>query len=111
MEAYLVVVRKMEKHFLGLELQHVPSGTNKEANDITKRASKRQPQEPGIFEERLIKPLAAPPAAEPALPQEGLPPVPLSGAPTCGPTSGACLLHVLEPQEGCWTEEFRAYLL
>ena len=40
MEAYLVEVRKMEKHFLGLELQHVPSGTNKEANDTTKRASK-----------------------------------------------------------------------
>ena len=28
MEAYLTEVRKMEKRFLGLELQHVPRGTN-----------------------------------------------------------------------------------
>ena len=44
MEAYLAQVRKMEKQFLGLELQHVPRSTNKEADDITKRASKRLPQ-------------------------------------------------------------------
>ena len=36
MEAYLAEVRKMENQFLGLELQHVPRGTNKEADDITK---------------------------------------------------------------------------
>ena len=45
MEAYLKEVRKIEKQFLGLELQHVPRGTNKEADDIDKRASKRLPQE------------------------------------------------------------------
>ena len=55
----------MEKQFWGLELQHVPRGTNKEANDIAKRALRRQPQEPSVFEERLFKPSAAPPAAEP----------------------------------------------
>ncbi|XP_040253913.1 uncharacterized protein [Aegilops tauschii subsp. strangulata] len=100
----------MEKQFLGLELQHVPHGTNKEADDITKRASKRQPQEPGVFEERLFKPFAVPPAAESAPPREELPPPPASGAPARGPTSGVRLLLALEPQEGCWTEEFRAYL-
>ena len=68
MEAYLVEVHKMEKQFLGLELQHVPCGTNKEAGDIAKRASKRQPQEPGVFEERLFKSSAAPLVAELALP-------------------------------------------
>ena len=36
MEAYLVEVRKIEKQFLGLELQHVPRDTNKEAEDIAK---------------------------------------------------------------------------
>ena len=39
MEAYLEEVRKIEKLLLGLELQHVPRGTNKEADDIAKRAS------------------------------------------------------------------------
>ena len=52
---------KMEKQFLGLELQHVPRGTNKEADDIARRASKQLPQEPGVFEERLFKPSATPP--------------------------------------------------
>ena len=41
MEAYLAEVCKMEKQFLGLELQHVPCGTNKEADGIGKRASCR----------------------------------------------------------------------
>ena len=40
MEAYLAEVRKMERHFLCLELQHVPRGTHKVADDIAKRASK-----------------------------------------------------------------------
>ena len=106
MEAYLAEVRRMEKQFWGLELQHVPRGTNQEADDIAKRVSRRLPQEPGIFEERLFKPSAAPPAAEATLPQEELPPTPTSGAPACGPTSGVRLLLALKPQEGCWTEEF-----
>ncbi|XP_020150437.1 uncharacterized protein [Aegilops tauschii subsp. strangulata] len=100
----------MEKQFPDLELQHVPRGTNKEADEIAKRASKRQPQEPGVFEERLFKPSATPPTAEPVPPREELPSPPTSGAPACGPTSGARLLLPLEPQEGCWTEESKAYL-
>ena len=39
MEAYLAEVRRMEQQFWGLALQHVPRGTNQEADDITKRAS------------------------------------------------------------------------
>ena len=73
MEAYLAEVRKMEKQFLGLELKHVPCGTNKEADDIAKRASKRQPQEPGVFEEQLFKPSATPPLSRTAQPREELP--------------------------------------
>ncbi|XP_073367884.1 uncharacterized protein [Aegilops tauschii subsp. strangulata] len=84
MEAYLEEVRKMEKWFLGLELQHVPRGTNKEADDIAKRASRRLPQEPGVFEEQLFKPSAAPPTAAPAPPKEDLPQAPVTGAPACG---------------------------
>ncbi|XP_073358113.1 uncharacterized protein [Aegilops tauschii subsp. strangulata] len=109
----------------GLKAAHVSRGTNKEADDIAKRAFRHQPQEPGVFEERLFKPSAAPPAAGTASPQEELPllrdphrlsrssppPAPLSGTPARGPTSGARLLLALEPQEGCWSEEFKAYLL
>ena len=90
----------MEKHFWGLELQHVPRGTNQEANDIAKRVSRRLPQEPGIFEERLFKPSAAPSLSSTMQPREELPQPPATGAPARGPTSGACLLLALEPQEG-----------
>ena len=60
MEAYLGKLPKIDKELSGLELQHVPRGTNQEADDIAKRASRRLPQEPGVFEERLFKPSALP---------------------------------------------------
>lgn len=103
--------RKMQKQFLGLELRYVPRGTNKEADDIATRASKRQPQEPGVFEERLFKPSAAPPLSRATQPREELPQPPASGAPACGPTSGTRLLLALDPQEGYWTKEFKEYLI
>ena len=101
MEAYLAEVRKMEKQFSGLELQHMPRGTNNEADDITRRASKRQPQEPGVFEERLFKPSATPSLSNATQPREELPQPPATGALACGPTSGARLLLAPEPQEEC----------
>ena len=49
-------------------------------------------------------------SASTAQPRGELPQPPASGAPVCGPTSGARLLLVLEPQEGCWIMELRSYL-
>ena len=92
-------------------MQHVPRGTNQEADDITRRASRRLPQEPGIFEERIFKPSATPSLSSTAQPREELPQPPATGAPACGPTSGARLLLVLEPQGGCWTKQFKEYLM
>ncbi|XP_020188219.1 uncharacterized protein [Aegilops tauschii subsp. strangulata] len=109
--ALLVASRKLHHYFQGHPIKHVLRGTNKEADNIAKRASRHLPQEPGVFEERLFKPSTAPPSAEPAPPREDLPQAPPSGAPAYGPTSGARLLLALEPREGCWTEEFKAYLL
>ncbi len=88
----------------------MPHGTNQEANDIAKRASRRLPQEPGVFEERLFKPSAMPSLSGAAQPREELPQPPASGAPACGPASGARLLLTMEPQEGCWIMELRSYL-
>ena len=78
MEAYLAEVRKMEKQFCGLELQHVPRGTNQVADDIAKRASRRLPQEPGVFEEQLFKPSAVPSLSSTTQPREELPQPPAS---------------------------------
>ena len=94
-----------------MELQHVPRGTNQEADDIAKRASRRLPQEPGVFEEWLFKPSTVPSLSSMAQPREELPQPPASGAPVCGPASGACLLLALEPQEGCWIPELQNYLM
>ena len=55
-------------------------------------------------------PRQAPSLSSTAQPREELPQPPASGAPACGPTSAACLLLALEPQEGCWTAEFKDYL-
>ena len=89
----------------------MPCGTNKEDDDIARRASKWLPQEPGVFEERLFKPSAAPSPAEPVPSLEELLQPSALGAPAYGPTLGVCLLLALEPQEGCWIEEFKAYLM
>ena len=97
MEAYLAEVQRMEKQLWGLEFQHVPRGTNQEADYIAKRASRQLPQDPGVFEERLFKPLAAPSLSSTTQPREELPQSPASGAPACGPASGARLLLALEP--------------
>ena len=81
-----------------------------EADDIARRASKRQPHERSIFEERLFKPSATPPLSRATQPREELPQPPASGAPACGLTSGARLLLALEPQEGCGAKGFKVYL-
>ena len=88
----------------------MPRGTNKEDDDIARRASKRLTQELGVFEERLFKPSTTPPLLRTSLPREELPQPPASGAPTCGPASGARLVLTMEPQEGCWITELQSYL-
>lgn len=97
MEAYLGEVCRMEKQFWGMELQHMPRGTNQEADDIARRASRRLPEEPGIFEERLFKPSVALSLSSTTQPREELPQPPATGASACGPTSGAHILLALEP--------------
>ena len=91
-------------------MQHVPHGTNQEADDIAKRASRRLPQEAGVFEERLFKPSAMTSMSSAVQPREELPQPPASEAPVCRPASGARLLLTMEPQEGCCVTELRSYL-
>ena len=55
MAAYLEEVHKLEKHFKGMELMHILWKENNEADEIAKQASRRQPQEAGVFEERISK--------------------------------------------------------
>jgi hypothetical protein len=58
--AYLLHVRKPEKDFTVLELQHVPRANNSTADDLSVRASTWAPVPEGIFKRRLLRPTAQP---------------------------------------------------
>jgi ribonuclease HI len=56
--AYLLHVRKLEKDFTALELQHVPRVDNSAADDLSLKASTWAPVPEGVFERRLLRPTA-----------------------------------------------------
>jgi ribonuclease HI len=58
--AYLLNVRKLEKDFTALELQHVPQADNSAADDLSVRASTWAPVPEGVFKRRLLRPTAQP---------------------------------------------------
>jgi ribonuclease HI len=57
---YLLHVRKLEKDFTALKLQHVPRADNLAADELSKRASTWAPAPEGVFERRLLRPIAQP---------------------------------------------------
>jgi ribonuclease HI len=58
MEAYVREARRVDRHFDGLELRHVPRRDNAIADELSRIASARAPVPPGTFEERLARPSA-----------------------------------------------------
>jgi ribonuclease HI len=58
--AYLLHVRKLEKDFTALKLQHVPQADNSAADDLSVRASTWAPMPEGVFERHLLRPTAQP---------------------------------------------------
>jgi ribonuclease HI len=58
--AYLLHVRKLEKDFTALELQHVPRADNSVIDDLSVRASTWAPMPEGVFERWLLRPTAQP---------------------------------------------------
>nr|ABA93008.1 retrotransposon protein, putative, Ty3-gypsy subclass [Oryza sativa Japonica Group] len=53
---YLADVRKLEKRFDGIEARHVYRKDNIKPDDLARRASRREPLEPGTFLDVLTKP-------------------------------------------------------
>jgi ribonuclease HI len=58
--AYLIHVRKLEKDFDTLELQHVLCEGNSAADALSAKASTQAPVPEGVFQRRLLKPTAQP---------------------------------------------------
>ena len=54
--AYLLHIRKLEKDFIALELQHVPRANNSTADELSMRASTWAPVPEGVFERWLLRP-------------------------------------------------------
>ena len=53
---YLAEVRRMERHFRGFTIEHLPRKKNGEADDLAKRAAKREAMPPDVFFEILTAP-------------------------------------------------------
>ena len=60
MEAYVDEVRKLEEHFDGLQMEHVPRAQNDIADGLPKCATLKLPVEPGIFVLKLTQPSVTP---------------------------------------------------
>jgi ribonuclease HI/transposase InsO family protein len=58
--AYLIYVKRLEKDFDVLELQHVPREGNTAADALSASASTQAPVPEGVFQRRLLKPSAQP---------------------------------------------------
>ena len=51
---YLAAVRRMEKHFTGFMLRHIPRAKNAEANELAKAAAHNVQLPPGVFFQVLM---------------------------------------------------------
>jgi ribonuclease HI len=51
---YLVAVRRMEKHFMGFTLRHIPRSENIEADELAKAAAQKAPMPVDVFYQELI---------------------------------------------------------
>src|SRR6187401_838227 len=60
MEAYVDEVRKLEEHFEGLQMEHVPRAQNDIADGLSKCAATKLPVEPGTFVHKLTQPSVTP---------------------------------------------------
>src|SRR3954463_3800620 len=60
MEAYVDEVRKLEEHFDGLQMEHIPRDENDIADGLSKCAAFKLPVEPGTFVLKLTQPSVTP---------------------------------------------------
>jgi hypothetical protein len=57
---YLAEVRKMERHFWGFTIEHLPRKSNGEADELAKKAARGEVMPPDVFFEILTAPSTRP---------------------------------------------------
>nr|CAD40322.2 OSJNBb0054B09.7 [Oryza sativa Japonica Group] len=104
MDAYVRQVRRMERHYDGIELRHVRRRGNMVADEFSRLASSGAQTPPGVFEERLAQPSArSDPLGETDAHDRSPRPV---GAQASGPEGSApSSLRLI-----AWISEIQAYL-
>jgi hypothetical protein len=60
MEDYVDEVRKLERRFNDLQMEHVPHAMNSIVDGLSKMATRREPVPLGVFIERLMCPSVVP---------------------------------------------------
>lgn len=60
MQAYVDEVRKMQRHFDGLEMKHIPRAQKYIADELSKWAAQKARVAPGIFVQKLTQPTVTP---------------------------------------------------
>src|SRR4051812_36894420 len=60
MQAYVNEVRKIEKYFHDLGMEHILSSENSVAGELSKIAPRKEKVPPGVFVERLLIPSISP---------------------------------------------------
>ena len=83
MWAYVDEVRRLERRFRGLQLEHIHWADNFLADELSKLAAKGGPFPPGVFMERLTEPSVTIPTGNGALS------TPTSRVPGARPSRGA----------------------
>ena len=105
---YVAKVKRLEQHFDGLELHHIPRCDNTLADDLSHLASSWALVSAGTFEERLTRP-SVPPAdqdeGEPSSSVEGTQTAPSVGAPIRVSPPDECVALTGSPQESSWINE------
>ena len=79
MAPYVDEVRKLERRFKGIKMEHIPRRQNFTANELARLAAERSPVPPGTFVELLARPSIVPKAVA------GVPSTSTQGAPAAVP--------------------------
>jgi hypothetical protein len=111
-------VRKLEKDFTALELQHVPRADNSAADDLSVKASTWAPVPEGVFERWLLRPTAQPAelgeGGETSTSKLAVPVVsqnpPKTVCATGGPASPLAPQPISQSGPDAWISEIRDYL-